>query len=84
MATSISELELFHRFIAEKLDDGGKDMQLDDAIRAFRAYQRELESLRRAVNPALKRSLAGKSKPFDANHLKARVTAKLAKKGIRE
>jgi len=83
MATkTITELELFYRFVGETLSNGGGEMSPEESLQAFRAYQRELAGLRQAIEPSLKRSLRGESAPFDGEKIKKRVTEKLAKEGI--
>ena len=83
MATgTMTELELFHRFVGENLTNGGKDLSPEESLQAFRSYQRELAGLRKAIGPSLQRSLRGESKPFDGEKIKRRVTEKLAKEGI--
>jgi hypothetical protein len=85
MATeTVTDLELFYRFVGESLTNGGKDRSPEESLQAFRAYQRELAGLRKAIEPSLERSLRGESLPFDATKIKRRVTEKLAKEGITE
>ena len=78
----LTELELLHRFIAERLANGGRHMTADQCLAEFREYQRELEKCREEIRPALERSLRGETKPFDPEALKGRVTRELADRGI--
>jgi len=65
MATkAVTELELFYRFVGETLSNGGENLSPEESLQTFRAYQRELASLRQAIEPSLKRSLRGESVPF--------------------
>jgi hypothetical protein len=84
MSTTLTELELFHRFLGEKIHNGGRDLDLEEAVRAFRAYQHQLASLRHEIQPALEGSLRGECRPFDAEALKQRITEQLANRGIAE
>ena len=77
-----SELELFHQFLREQLEDHGSDLSPEESVQAFRAYQRDLKRLQGEVRPALERSLRGESEPLDVEDLKARVTKRLADQGI--
>ena len=77
-----TELEVFHRFLGDRLNDGKRDLTVEETVEAFRAYQRDLQQLRQEIRPALERSLRGESKPFDAEELKDRVTRQLAEEGI--
>ena len=81
---TITELELFYRFVRDKLNNGGQDLSPEESLQAFRAHQEELERLRQEIQPSLQRSLRGESELFDAEKLKKRVSKMLAKKGIRE
>jgi Arc/MetJ-type ribon-helix-helix transcriptional regulator len=79
-----TELELFHRFLGEKISNGSRDLALEEAVKAFRDYQEQLARLRREIQPALEGSLRGECQPFDAEALKQRITEQLASRGIAE
>jgi hypothetical protein len=83
MATQLpNELESFRQFLTEWLEHGQVELSPEESVRAFRAYQRELERCREEIRPALERSLRGESQPLDVEELKARVTQRLAEEGI--
>jgi hypothetical protein len=84
MSTTLTELELFHRFLGERIGNGGRDLDLDGAVKAFRAYQDQLARLRQEIQPALEGSLRGECQPFDADALKQRLAEQLASRGITE
>jgi hypothetical protein len=85
MATQLpNELESFHQFLTEQLGRGEPKLSPEESVKAFRAYQRDLERCGEEIQPALERSLRGESQPFDAEELKARVTQGLAERGITE
>jgi hypothetical protein len=73
-----TELETFHRFLTDQLAGGRSDLSPEESVKAFRAYQRDLERLREEIRPAVERSRRGESQPLDIEDLKARVTKKLA------
>ena len=77
-----SEIESFHRFLTERLEQGEVNLSPEASVEAFRAYQRELERCREEIQPALERSLRGESAPLDIEEVKARVTKGLADQGI--
>lgn len=81
---SLSELELFRRFVDTCLSNGGKQMSLDECLADFREYQSELARLREEIRPALERSLRGESKPFDIEALRAEVERRMDDLGIPE
>ena len=82
MQTELTEVELFHRFVGGQIENGGRNLSLDEILKAFRAYEGDLERCREAIRPALQRSLRGESQPFDVEEMKTRVTNRLAEKGI--
>jgi len=84
MSSTLTELELFHRFIGEKISNGSRDLDLQEAVKAFRAYQDQLAHLHQDVQPALEGSQRGECQPFDAEALKKRITERLASRGIAE
>ena len=77
-----NELESFHQFLTEQLQHGAGELSPEESVKAFRAYQRDRERCREDIRPALERSLRGESEPLDVEGLKARVTKRLADKGI--
>ena len=79
MSTEIdNELEAFHRFIGERLENGGSSMTADEALQAFRTYQRDVERLRQHV----RKSDGDDGKPLDDDALKERVRKRLAEQGV--
>ena len=83
MAThSPTELESFHRFLTGQLQGGDAELSPEESVKAFRAYQDDLQRLRQDIQPALERSLHGESEPLDIEDVKARGRKRLAEKGI--
>lgn len=83
MATeSESELRAFCDFLQQRLEGGTVELSPEESVEAFRAYQRDLERLRKDVRPALERSLAGESEPLDIEDVKARGRRRFAQRGI--
>ena len=60
MATqSPSELESFHEFLTRQLQGGDARLSPEESVKAFRAYQDDLQRFRQDIQPALQRSLQG-------------------------
>ena len=74
MAIDQSELDAFSRF----LNNGNTADTLEDALNAFRAYQRETEQLREH----LAKSDGDAGQPLDDDALKQRVRERLTQHGI--
>ena len=78
MTIDQSELEVFHKFIGEQLENGGAAMTAEEALESFRAYQRDVARLRDHLNQSSQDS----GKPLDEEALKTRVRKRLAEQGI--
>jgi hypothetical protein len=77
------KIETFYRFLGERLQEGSVDLSPEESVEAFRAYQRDLERLRKELEPALERLDRGKSaKPLDVEDVKRRGRERLAREGI--
>ncbi len=81
-AQSPGELESFHRFLTEQLADGRGDLTLEESVAAFRAYQRDLERIRKDIQRAVQRYRRGEGRELDYEAIKEEVTARLAERGI--
>ena len=77
-----AELQLLHDFLGQQLQGGSGDLSLEDSVRAFREYQRQLEQFRQDLQPALAESAAGQSQPLDAEDIIARGRQRAAAQGI--
>lgn len=54
MATeALTEIELFQRFLTERIENGGRNLSIEESIEAFRAYQRDIDRCSEAIRPAL-------------------------------
>jgi hypothetical protein len=82
MLIETSEIQLFHQFLGERLEQFSHGVTPEEAVEEFRSYQAELERFRREVEPALQRSQRGESRPLDMKQIEARVIQRLAAKGI--
>jgi hypothetical protein len=77
-----AELELFHEFLGNQLRRGFVGLSVDDSVRAFRDYQRELEQFRQDIQTALAESAEGQSQPLDVDDIVARGRQRAAANGI--
>ncbi|MCG8653181.1 MAG: hypothetical protein MI861_25295 [Pirellulales bacterium] len=78
MATDNTEMESFHRFIGQQLENGGSGMTADEATKAFHAYQRDVERLR----SHLQESEDDEGRELDSDALKQRVRSRLSSEGV--
>jgi hypothetical protein len=84
MSTDASrEIETFYQFLGEQIQEGLADLSPEESVEAFRAYQRDLDRLRKELRPALDRLERGApASPFDAEDVKRRGRERLAREGI--
>ena len=85
MATDLetqTDLEAFHKFIAELLKKGKRKLPVEESVVAFREYQQELERLREEIRPALERAAKGEGKEVDLEDILRRGRERLAKEGV--
>ena len=78
MATDLTELERLHRWVGEQLENGGREMCLDESLAGFRAYQDEAERFNKMLQQSIEEAKRGEAKPLDVGALKARVRERLA------
>jgi hypothetical protein len=77
------EIETFYQFLGKRIQEGSVELSPEESVEAFRAYQRDLERLRKELQPALDRFDRGEpATPFDAEELKRRGRERLAREGI--
>ena len=83
MATDFqTELDAFHEFVSDKLNNGSAQISLEQAVHEFRAYQRQLEQFRKDTKAALEESARGESSPLDIEDVVERGKKRLVEKGI--
>jgi hypothetical protein len=77
------EIETFYQFLGERIQEGSVDLSPEESVEAFRAYQRDLDRLKKQLQPALDRFALGEpATPFDPEDLKRRGRERLAREGI--
>ena len=65
-ATSIkTEVDKFHRFVTERLDNGVASMTLEESLAEFRAYQEEVASLHAVLRESAAEARRGECGPLD-------------------
>ncbi len=78
MTTDQSEIETFHHFLGQQLENGGSTMTSNEALEAFRAHQRDANRLRDHIA----QSDGEEGRPLDASALTDRVKKRLSEHGI--
>jgi len=77
------EIETFYHFLGQQIQEGLVDLSPEECVEAFRAYQNDLERLKKELQPALDRADRGEpGLPFDAEDVKRRGRDRLAREGI--
>lgn len=85
MATeTLTELELFHRFVGKELAAGNRRMSVRESIERFEAYQRDLAKLEEELRPALEEYERGEGGPIDWDEFFRRNEERLRALGIPE
>lgn len=85
MATeTLTELELFHRFVAKELARGNKAMTVRETLDKFDAHRRDVEELREFLRPALEQYERGEYGPMDWDEFFREADERLRGKGIPE
>ena len=83
MATDApNELHAFYRFLAGQLQEEGSTLTPEQSVEAFRTYQRELDRLKREIEPAVEQFESGEGRDLDYQAIKEEVTHRLAQKGV--
>ena len=77
-----NDFQDFQRFLGDKLDGGDSVISLEQALREFRAYQRDLQQFKNDTRQALEESARGESSPLDIDDVLERGKQRLAQKGI--
>jgi len=77
------EIESFYQFLGQQIQEGSVDLSAEECVEAFRAYQRDLDRLKKELQPAIQRFDRGeRGLPFDAEDVKRRGRERLAREGI--
>jgi hypothetical protein len=77
------EIEIFYQFLGNQIQEGSVDLSPEECVEAFRAYQRDLDRLKREIEPGIDRFDRGEPGiPFDADDVKRRGRERLAREGI--
>lgn len=85
MATeTLTDLELFHKFIGKELERGHKKMKVQECLERFEAYRRDVEKLQQMLQPALEAAARGEGKEIDWEEFHRRNAARLRAMGIPE
>jgi hypothetical protein len=77
------EREAFNAFLDQRFVVSGTDATLEQALAAFRAYQRDLEHLKQKLQPSIEQADRGEARPLDHDSLMQRVRDRIDQHGIR-
>jgi hypothetical protein len=67
------ERDAFNAFLDQQFVLGPNEATLEDALTAFRAYQRDLERLKEKLRPALEEADRSEGKPLDLDAVLQRI-----------
>ena len=83
MSTDTSrEIETFYQFLGYQIQEESVVMSPEQCVEAFRAYQRDLDVLKRELQPGIDRFERGEPGiSFDAEDVKRRGRERLAREG---
>jgi hypothetical protein len=76
-----SDFQDFQRFVDLQLD-GETALSLEQALDAFRAYQRDRQSFQNDTRRSLEESARGQSSPLDIDDFLKRGKDRLAREGV--
>jgi hypothetical protein len=76
---AVSDLAAFHEFVATQLERNAPPITPEEAVEAFRAYQRDLARFKHESQSAIDEVAQSRTKPLDALALKDRVRQRLAR-----
>jgi hypothetical protein len=83
MADTFREIETFYQFLGQQIEGSSMDLSPEECVQAFRAYQRDLDRLKKHLQPSIDRSDRGEAAvPFDVDDVKRRGRERLAREGI--
>jgi DNA repair protein RadC len=83
-ADALTEAELLHLFLGQRLDRGGRQEPVDRLLAEFAEYRRELEQLRASLREAEASSSRGESRSLDLEALFECADKRLEADGIPE
>lgn len=83
MATeTLTELELFHRFLAKEIGRGNKRMTPQESIEKFEAYRRDVRKLQELLQPAFEQCERGECGPIDWDEFFREAEERLRGRGV--
>jgi hypothetical protein len=85
MATeTLTDLELFHRFLGQEIARGNTAMTPEQSVERFEAYRRDIAKLRELLQPALEQVERGEYGPIDWDEFFREADARVRARGISE
>lgn len=81
-ANELTEIELLHFYLGMRIERGDKSLTIDQAMRDYSEYRRELDEFRAELRQAEESSERGLAEPVDREQLKREIREELAAKGL--
>ncbi len=75
------ERDAFNAFLDQGFVVSEGDATLEEAIAAFRAYQSDLERLKKKLEPSLEQANRGEARPLDLDAVLQRVRQRMDQRG---
>ena len=82
MSVTQRELDRFHQFVSQHLQNGATNLSLEEILGQFRAYQDDVARLHRELQQSIEEGRRGEARPLDVDELMAEVREELAEEGI--
>ncbi len=82
MATDITELEQFRRFLDARLLGGGRDLSIAEAVTQFQEYREKAVRLNNDLQQSVDEADRGQAASLDPEALKREIRDELAREGI--
>jgi hypothetical protein len=70
--------DAFNAFLDQRFIAAHGDATLEDAVAAFRAYQRDLEQVRKKLQPSIEQADRGEGRPLDLDAVMQRVRDRIS------
>lgn len=80
--SAMTEIESFHRFLSEAIQNGGGHLTIDESVAEFRAWQEELQRFNKPLQESLEQARRGEARPLDVDSLKDEIRSELADEGV--
>lgn len=77
------EVDAFKAFLDQRFVTPDREATLEEALAAFRGYQRDRDRLKEKLRPSIEQADRGEGSPLDLDDVLDRVRRRLDEQGIR-